>query len=73
MRLFSKRRTEKKGYDADMLVPVIKSSICTGEQVAGFMNKNTGAIEELMLITGAQDILKFKEEYGITGEIKKIY
>lgn len=30
------KKTEKKEYDKERLIPVIRCSICTGEQVAGF-------------------------------------
>ena len=37
-------------YDPETERPVIRASICTGEQVAGFKNKTTGAFREIMLI-----------------------
>ena len=54
-------------------IPVIKCSICNGEQVAGFKDPHTGAFEEDMLILGEKDLKQFMKKYGITGEIKKIY
>ena len=48
MGLFSKR-TEKKTYDRSTQKPVIKASICNGEQVAGFKDIHTGKFEEVML------------------------
>ena len=54
-------------------IPVIKCSICNGEQVAGFKDIHTGAFEEDMLILGEKDLKQFRKKYGITGEIKKIY
>ena len=53
--------------------PVIKASICTGEQVAGFKDIHTGKIEEVMLIKSPQDLEEFKAVYGITEEIAKEY
>ena len=53
--------------------PVIRCSICTGEQVAGFRNPETGRVEEVMLLRNPQDLETFKKIYGITGEIEKIY
>ena len=49
MGLFRKK-TDVKTYDKENLKPVIKTSICNGEQVAGFKNIHTGKIEEVMLI-----------------------
>ena len=53
--------------------PAIRCSICTGEQVAGFRNSETGRFEEVMLLRSPEDLEWFKEQYGISGEIEKIY
>ncbi|MGN0316301.1 MAG: aspartate dehydrogenase [Lachnospira sp.] len=53
--------------------PVIKASICNGEQVAGFKDIHTGKIEEVMLIKSPSDLEKFKTMYGINEEITKEY
>ena len=45
-----KKRIAKKSYDKAYMKPVIRASICTGEQVAGFKDMSTGKIEEVMLI-----------------------
>ena len=75
MGLFSrKKKTEPEVlFDAQKEYPVLRCSICNGEQVAGFKDIKTGAFEEIMLISNAEDLELFKEQYGITGEIKKIY
>lgn len=70
---FFKRKPEKKSYDRENLRPVMKCSICTGEQVAGFQDIHTGAFEEVVLIRSAGDLERFREQYGIAGEIVKIY
>ncbi len=62
-----------KTYDKDNLKPVIKASICNGEQIAGFKNMSTGLFEEVMLIKTPADLKKFKEMYGITDDIDKVY
>lgn len=72
MGLFGKKR-KKKSYDQANQKPVIKSSICTGEQVAGFQNIHTGSFEDVRLIRGREDLEDFKNQYGITGDIEKIY
>lgn len=51
----------------------IKSSICNGEQVAGFKDLHTGKFEEIMLIRNAADLEKFKVMYDIQKEIEKEY
>lgn len=70
--LFKKKR-EIKIYDRGSKVPVLKTSICTGEQVAGFRDIHNGRIEEIMLIRSRADLEEFKKLYGITGEIEKVY
>lgn len=53
--------------------PAIRCSICTGEQVAGFRDSETGRFEEVMLLRSPGDLEQFKQQYGISGEIEKIY
>lgn len=46
--MFGKRkRLKEMPYDKSGKIPVICSSICTGEQVAGFKN-SSGKFEELI-------------------------
>ena len=68
-----KKRIAKKSYDKAYMKPVIRASICTGEQVAGFMDMRTGKIEEIMLIKCQEDLENFKKMYGITEEMVKEY
>lgn len=72
MRLF-KKKTDVKTYDKENLKPVIKASICNGEQVAGFKNIHTGKIEEVMLIKSPADLKYFKAMYGVEEDIVKEY
>ncbi len=67
------RKTIRKKYDPEQRKPVIRASICTGEQSAGFMDLKTGKFIEIMLIRNPKDLKDFRDEYGITGEIEKIY
>ena len=62
-----------RSYDKDSKRPVIKTSICTGEQVAGFKDIHTGKIEEVMLIRSEADLDNFKKMYGINEKIEKEY
>ena len=66
-----KKKTLVLTYDKENKKPVIKSSICNGEQVAGFKDIQTGKIEEVMLIKSQEDLEKFKVMYGINEEITK--
>ena len=68
-----KKKVLVQTYDKENKKPVIKSSICNGEQVAGFKDIRTGKMEELMLIKNTADLETFKAMYGITEEIIKEY
>ena len=59
-----KLREEIK-FDPDMQYAVIRSSICTGEKVAGFKNKKDGHFTEVMLIRSPEDEKRFKKTYGL--------
>lgn len=72
MGLFRKKSIQKT-YDKENKKPIIKASICTGEQVAGFKDIHTGKIEEIMLIKNHTDMEHFKRMYGIEEEITKEY
>lgn len=73
MALFKKKKTETLSYDPKQKEPVIRCSICTGEQTAGFRVVKDGKFEDVMLIRGAQDLAEFKQKYGITGDVPHIY
>lgn len=68
-----KKKIVTRSYDMENKKPVIKASICNGEQVAGFKDIHTGKIEEVMLIKSSADLEKFKAMYGINEEITKEY
>ena len=68
-----KKKAVVQSYDKENKKPVIKSSICSGEQVAGFKDIHTGKIEEVMLIKSPADLAVFKAMYGIEEEIAKEY
>ena len=59
-------------YDKDGKVPVIRCSICTGEQVAGFKDPVSGKFEELMLLRDSRDLSEFLQRYQVEeSEIKR--
>lgn len=72
MRIFKKKSTPLP-YDKMNKKPVIKASICNGEQVAGFKDIHTGKIEEIMLIRNEADLDTFRKTYGIERKIEKEY
>ena len=73
MKLFKDRKKNSSVvYDPETQYAVIRSSICTGEKVAGFKNKEDGHFVDVMLIRNPADEIRFKEMYGLT-EIKTEY
>ena len=68
-----KKKSIVKSYDKENKRPVIKASICNGEQVAGFKDIHTGKIEEVMLIRSQEEQENFKAMYGIDEAITKEY
>lgn len=69
--MFRKKKTPLE-YDKNRKKPVIRASICTGEQVAGFKDLETGKFEDIMLIKSEKDRKEFQRLYGIEeSEITK--
>ena len=52
--------------------PVIRCSICTGEQVAGFQDLRTDEFREFMLIRSGRDAQEFARACGVE-RVEKIY
>ena len=71
--MFGRRKNEPLiPYDKRGKIPVIRASICTGEQVAGFKDPETGKFDELMLIRSPADLQTYLREYDVTeSEIKR--
>ena len=67
MKLFGSRKKQEPAvhFDPETQYAVIRSSICTGEKVAGFKNKNDGHFIEVMLIRSSADEEEFKRTYGV--------
>ena len=61
---FQKKR-ETRTYDRKNQRPVIRASICTGEQTAGFQDIHTGRFTEIMLLRTPADLAEFRRLYGI--------
>lgn len=60
-----RKRKHTPVYDKSGKIPVIRSSICTGEQVAGFKDPVSGKFRELMLIRDSDDLAEFLSSYQI--------
>lgn len=67
-----KKKSSVQEYDRETYRPILKCSICNGEQVAGFKNLQTGKFDEIMLVRGEADLREFMERYGVS-EVPKEY
>ena len=63
--LLKKKKVPTVSYDPDKQYPVVRSSICTGEKVAGFKDRESGHFTDVMLISSDADLERFKQLYGI--------
>ncbi|MBO4411854.1 MAG: aspartate dehydrogenase [Lachnospiraceae bacterium] len=66
--LFTKKTKEtvpERCFDPEKEKPIIRASICTGEKVAGFKDKRTGAFREVLLIRNQKDLEGFKKACGV--------
>lgn len=69
-----RRKKRPAAYDKTGKIPVIRTSICTGEQTAGFKDTATGKFYEIMLLRSDDDLREFLEVYDVTErEIKREY
>ena len=64
---FSKgsQRVGKPEFDKEREYPVVRCSICNGEQVAGFKDRSTGHFREYSLIRSAQELEEFRMLCGV--------
>ncbi len=62
MKLFGKKEPLRESFDPARFEPVIRSSICTGEKTAGFRDKATGNVQEIMLIRDSAELEAFKRQ-----------
>ena len=70
--MFKRKSIKPIEYDKENWQPVIKCSICNGEQIAGLKNIHTGEFREECLIRDNAELTAFKQKYGIT-DIRKEY
>lgn len=70
--MFGRKKAVSEEYDRENQKPVLRCSICTGEQVAGFKDIRTGRFEDVALIRNEHELRKFMEQYGL-DKIDKEY
>lgn len=63
--MFGRRKPPAVPFDRGGRVPVIRASICTGEQTAGFKDPVSGKFQEYMLIRDDRDLREFLERYQV--------
>ena len=56
-----RKKKKQCSFDRENLRRVIRSSMCTGERVAGFKNIHTGKFSEIMLLRDSRDLAEFLE------------
>ena len=73
MGLFGKKKISEPiiEYNPEKQRAVLKCSICNGEQVAGFKDKQTGHFTEVMLIKDGRDLDLFMETYDLVAISKE--
>ncbi len=71
---FKKRPLRQAQWDPATQTPAIRCSICTGEQVAGFINRESGSFCAIQLLRDEDDLQAFRDAYGLGDmTIRKIY
>ena len=71
--MFGRRKqTKMHDFDRETLEPVIRCSICNGEQEAGFRDRRDGSFRGVMLIRTDRDLARFCWEWGVENP-RKIY
>ena len=69
-----RKKIIKATYDKEKERPIIRASICNGEQVAGFKDVQTGKFREVTAICNQSDLQNFLLQYDIcASELKKEY
>lgn len=74
MGLFSRKKAAPAlpEFPPEDYEPVLRCSICNGEQVAGFRNRETKQFTEICLIHNEAELENFLHRYGLS-EIRKEY
>lgn len=69
-----RRKKPSPSFDSSGKLPVIRTSICTGEQTAGFKDPDTGKFYDVMLIRSDADLREFLETYHVPeGALRREY
>ncbi len=66
-----KKTTVTEQFDIEQFRAILRCSICTGEQVAGFKDIRTGEFHDVMLITCEVDLAEFLRRYDVDEIVKE--
>ncbi len=74
MGFFAKKKRKEPEPDFDRVneYPVLRCSICNGEQVAGFKDRRSGKFREYRMIRNQSELEEFRKLCGV-DEIPKEY
>ena len=71
---FRKKKPVPIAYDPSERQPAVRRSICTGEMTAGFIERESGKFQELMLLQNQKELADFAESTGVRpDELKTVY
>lgn len=74
MGVFRKKHKDIPTIDLTKSEPVLRCSICSGEQTLCIKDRETGSLHELMLIRSGADLDEICDANGIDSDsIRKIY
>ncbi len=74
MGLFSRKKEQAPLFPPERYEPVLRCSICTGEQVGCMRDRHSGKLLELMLIRTREDLAAFCRLARCDADsIRKIY
>lgn len=74
MGLFRRKQKNLPEIDTNRYEPVLRCSICSGEQVLCLKDRETGSMHELMLIRDYSDLAEVCSASGIDPDsVRKVY
>ncbi|MBQ6780998.1 MAG: hypothetical protein IJP62_07160 [Treponema sp.] len=74
MSIFSRLRKQPQfpPCDSTRQEPVLRCSICTGEETACLQDKTTGKLQEICLIQNKAELAAFMRAYSLTS-VRQVY
>ncbi|MBR2541019.1 MAG: aspartate dehydrogenase [Mogibacterium sp.] len=74
MGLFSNKNKNIPAFDSLKKEPVLRCSICTGEQVLCIIDRESGEMEELAMITSPDQLARICKVNNVDpSSVRKIY